>query len=36
MKNIIEAIRYAFAAAVDKWHYVRHLQRGGNPDELPF
>lgn len=29
MKNFLEALRYAVEAAVDKWHYVRDMQRGG-------
>ena len=36
MKNIFEALRLAFIAARDKFRDTRHLQRGGNPDVLPF
>lgn len=36
MSNIIEALRLAARAAIDKWRDVRHLQAGGNPDVLPF
>lgn len=36
MKNIIEALRLAVRAAIDEFRFVRHMQRGGNPDVLPF
>lgn len=36
MKNFFEALLHAWVAAVDEWRFVRHMQRGGNPDTLPF
>ena len=36
MKNIYEALRMAFIAARDEFRFVRHMQKGGNPDVLDF
>ena len=36
MKNIYAALRMAVIAAIDEFKFVRHMQRGGNPDVLPF
>lgn len=36
MKNIYKALRLAFIAACDEFRFVRHMQKGGNPDVLPF
>ena len=36
MKNFFEAIRLAVIAAIEEYRFVRHLQKGGNPDVLPF
>ncbi len=36
MSNIIKALRMAFRAAIDQYKFARHMQRGGNPDVLPF
>ena len=36
MKNIYVAIKHAFKAAIEEFRFVRHMQKGGNPDYLPF
>lgn len=36
MKNIYEALRMAVIAAIEEFRFVRHMQRGGNPDVLDF
>lgn len=36
MKNIFEALRMAVNAAINEFRFVRHVQRGGNPDVLDF
>lgn len=36
MKNIYEAIRLAVLAAIDRYRFVRHMQKGGCPDTLDF
>lgn len=36
MTNFYEAIRLAIVAAVEEYKFVRHMQKGGNPDVLPF
>lgn len=36
MSNLFEAVREAVRAAINRWHFVRYMQRGGNPDDLPF
>lgn len=36
MKQLYEALRLAYIAAIEKYRFVRHLQRGGNPDVLDF
>ena len=36
MRNVIEAFVFAVKGAVAGWQFARHLQRGGNPDVLPF
>ena len=36
MKNFYEAMRLAVVAAIEEFRFVRHMQRGGNPDVLPF
>jgi len=32
--NFIQAIKEAWYAAVMRYHYVRHLQSGRNPDQF--
>jgi hypothetical protein len=32
IKLLYEAFAYALHAGIDRFIYVRHLQRGGNPD----
>ena len=34
--NFFVAIKAAILAAIEEYQMVRHLQRGGNPDVLPF
>jgi hypothetical protein len=36
MTDIYEALRLAIIAAIEEYKFVRHLQKGGNPDVLPF
>lgn len=36
MKNFYQAVRLAVVAAVEEFRFVRHMQRGGCPDTLPF
>lgn len=36
MSNFIKALRLAVVAAIEEFRFVRHMQRGGNPDVLPF
>ena len=36
MTNLYEAIRLAVLAAISEYKFVRYMQRGGNPDNLPF
>lgn len=36
MEQFFEALRQACTAFIDRWNFVRHMQRGGNPDEVPF
>ena len=36
MKNFYEAIRLALDAAIHEYKFVRFMQRGYCPDELPF
>lgn len=36
MSQILEALHYAWLAAIEKYKEIRYYQRGGNPDELPF
>lgn len=34
--NFYTALKLAFVAAVEVYRFVRHMQRGGNPDVLDF
>lgn len=34
--NFYAAIRAAVIAAVEEYRFVRHMQKGHNPDVLPF
>lgn len=34
--NFFTAIYAAVLAAVEEYRFVRHMQRGGNPDVLDF
>jgi hypothetical protein len=36
MKNFVEALRLAVVAAIEEFRFVRHMQKGGNPDVLDF
>ena len=36
MTNFIQAIKQAVSAAVERYKFIRHMQRGGNPDVLDF
>ena len=34
--NFFVALKAAVLAAVEEYQFVRHMQRGGNPDVQPF
>jgi len=36
MIDIFEALKLAVLAAISEYKFVRHMQRGRNPDVLPF
>jgi hypothetical protein len=36
MTNFYQAIKAAVKAAFEEYRFVRHMQKGGNPDILPF
>lgn len=36
MRNIFKALRLSVKAAIEEFRFVRHMQKGGNPDYLPF
>jgi len=34
--NFYAALKAAVLAAIEEYRFVRHMQRGGNPDVLDF
>lgn len=40
MKNVYQAIKSAVLAGIfcafSEYRFIRHMQKGGNPDILPF
>lgn len=34
--NLYIALKSAYVAAVEQYRFLRNMQRGGNPDVLPF
>lgn len=34
--NLFTALKAAVLAAIEEYRFVRHMQRGGNPDVLDF
>ena len=34
--SFYEALRLAMVAAIEEFRFIRHMQRGGNPDVLDF
>lgn len=36
ISNFYAAIKAALLAAIEEYRFIRHMQRGGNPDLLDF
>lgn len=36
ISNFYTALKLAVFAAIEEYKFVRHMQRGGNPDVLDF
>lgn len=34
--NFYTALKYAVVAAIEAYRFIRHMQRGGNPDVLDW
>lgn len=34
--SFIQDLAELFRAMRREWHFIRHMRRGGNPDQLPF